>query len=185
MSYIPKVLRVDEVIRHGDYTFFNEHATVLKVSNIRKVTGVPVLAIDHKSLVEFETYVGFKHTDETWIRSYLLTCCYLFDDKDVTIITNVDNPVEYTKAIAQHLSDKAYDYSYEYDVSEHHGFTAVPNKSYEFDLPDEYYCVIPMELGSWFDVVRNKEASMRILGQLAYGYIHATIPIRNIRIVDN
>jgi len=184
MSYIPKVLRVDEVIPHGDYTFFNEHATVLKVSNIHKGIRVPVLAIDRKSLVEFETYVGFKHTDETWIRSYLMTYCDLFDDKDVTIVTNVNNPIEYTKAIAQHLSDKAYDYSYEYDVIKHHGFTVVPNKYYEFDLPDEYYCVIPMDLGAWFEVVRNKEAGMRILGQLAYGYLHATIPISNIRIIE-
>lgn len=185
MPYIPKVLCVKDVIPFGDYEFFNAHATVLKVSNIKKNILVPAVSIDAKSLAEFEDYVGFKHTPETWIRSYMMLYAELFNNKDVTIIRNVDNPVDYCRAVAQHFSDKAHDYSYEYDVINKHGFTEVPGKYYTFDMPDEFYCVIPMELGSWFEAVNNDEACMRILGQLAYGYLNATIPISNIRIVED
>ena len=183
MSYIPKVLRADDVIRHGDYAFFNEHATVLKVTNIRRNLKAPVICFDDDDLVAFEQAVGFQHTDETWIRSYLLLNVECFTDENVHIINNVEHPEEYLKALVQHFTDVAYDYSYEYDAGVNKYFSYVCGCHYEFELPSEFYCVIPMELGAWYEAARNTDAAHAILGQLAYGYFHATVPITNIRIV--
>lgn len=183
MPYIPKVLFVKDTIKHGGFKYSEPTATVLKVSNIRGIR-VPVLAIDSKALDEFEECVGFTHTRATWIRSYIMLYGDIYSDSDVEVISNVADPVEYSKALAQHFTDVDHDYSFEYDFASSHGFQTIPEKFYEFDLPSEFYCVIPMELGAWYDAIRDTQTRKRVLSQLAYDYLYSTIPITNIRIVE-
>lgn len=182
--YIPNSILSRDVIRHGGFKNEDPYATVLHVTGIRSVR-VPYMDMPEDTRLSFEAEVGFYHTAETYIRSYLMLFESIFNDENVNEITAAQHPRGYCKAIAQHLYETEHDYSYEYHhLVDHQCRVESTNTYYEFDLPTDWYCVIPMELGAWYYAIDDAN-KQRVLGQLAHEVIYATIPISNIRIVSD
>lgn len=183
MSYIPKYIRVSEVKRFSSFDLTNEFASVLHCRLTEPVQRVPVLAICHADLEEFNMTVGFNHSPEAWIRYHVMNCQDLY--KEVREIEATKEPVLYAAAITQHFSDYERDFSFEYDFKESHGFREIPRRFYEFDIPEEFFCVVPVDLNDpWFLAISDETSMKAVMSQLAWTYMLRTLPITNIREVE-
>lgn len=183
MPYIPKSIRVSEVKHFSSFDLTNEFASVLHCRLTEPVQRVPVVDINYADLDEFIKETGCHHSPETWIRYHVMNHQDLYNE--VRQVEAIKEPAVYTAAIAQHFRDFEKDFTFEYDTKESYGFREVPGRFYEFDIPEEVFCVVPVDLNDpWFLAIRDEASLKAVMSQLAWTYLLNTLPITNIREVE-
>ncbi len=183
MPYIPKSIKVSEIKTFSGFDLTNEFASVLRCLRTEPVQRVPVVDINYADLDEFIKETGCHHSPETWIRYHVMNHQDLYGD--VRHIQAIKDPATYATAIAQHLHDFEQDFTFEYDTKESYGFREIPGRFYEFDIPEEFFCIVPVDLDApWFGAIRDEASMKAVMGQLAWTYMLNTLPITNIREVE-
>jgi hypothetical protein len=172
---------IKDVKLHGDFYRNEATVTVLRVKNFRVERSLPVVTC--KDPDGFEEETSYKHTPELYIRSNLM----LFKGFEYDV-EEVDWRVENEackRAIAENetLEERGMTFAYDRDVE--NMFEASTTHHYAFDLPEEMLLVIPVDLNESQYEGMDKTARHKLVDHLAWRQMMTTLPISNIREVEN
>lgn len=176
--------RPSEIKLHGDFRYDipNARATAVKLTNMRHDLRIPVIHCTQPEL--WQEHAGFEHTEDAFIRSWLLIFRQglTFDTK---VLDSFKDSEEYIQA---HEANEAYpDYfmSYDYEELSECFFVEADDAHYEFDIPDEMLILLPFDLlDGWFTLLPKAIQSV-VVNSMAWNYLMSALPITNIRIVKD
>jgi hypothetical protein len=180
-----KPVNVNSIKLHGDYTydFPNQSATVVRVFDLTHKTHPPVVTC--KDPEAWLKVTGIEHTPEAYIRSYLMLFKGGLEYDVHTLNWNSYNDL-CKQAYAENQQREDLPMTYEYDTGMDM-FDISITKHYEFDLPEEMLLLLPVDLleSEYVALEHYPEAYQAVISQLAWRYLITTLPITNIREVDN
>lgn len=172
---------IKDVTWHGDFHRNEATVTVLRVKNFRVERTLPVVTC--KDPAGFKEETSYDHTPELYIRSNLMIFQGFYYD-----VEEVDWRVENEackRAIAENevLEERGMTFAYDRDVE--NMFQTSTTQHYAFDLPEEMLLVIPVDLNESQYEGMDKTARHKLVDHLAWRQMLTTLPICNIREVEN
>lgn len=177
-----RTVPVSKIRLHGDYRFDMSCASAIRVTNFRTQQYPPVIKCVNDAA--WFGCVGFVHSTDAYIRSWLLFNKFglLYNCQELSWST--DNAL-CEQAYINNETCPEFNMSYEYDGLTPNIFEVDNSKHYEFDLPEEMLIMIPVDLNNPEYDVMGKEAHDKFVDFLVYKYLITTLPITNIREVNN
>ena len=176
--------RPSNIKLHGDfrYTFPNATASAVKIINMQIGSYPPVVTCIKPD--EWKEITGIEHTDETYIRSWLLLfrSGLTFDTK---VLDWISDNAQCKQAYEANETYPDYIMSHDYGALPVESFIQSDTAHFEFDIPDEMLIMVPVNLNdAWFDMI-PPEVQAELVNMMAWSYLMSTLPITNIRIVKD
>ena len=172
---------IKDVMLHGDFGWSEPTVSVLRVKNMRVEKYPPVVTCTDPAGFKEET--SYDHTPELYIRSNLMIFQgFEYDVEEVD--WRVENEV-CKRAIAENekLDERGMTFAYDCDTKDM--FETDTTRHYEFDLPNEMLLVIPVDLNESQYEGMDKLVRHKLIDHLAWRQMLSTLPISNIREVEN
>ena len=179
-----QIPKITEIKLHGDFRYEipNARATAVKLTSMKHDLRIPVIHCTQPEL--WKEHTGFEHADDIFIRSWLIIFRQglTFDTK---VLDSYKDSEECRQAHEANETYPNYTMSYEYDMISERFFVEADNAHYEFDIPDEMLILLPFDLlDSWFALLPEAIQS-ELVNSMAWTYLMSTLPITNIRIVED